>query len=103
MPLQAADSLGVLQLQRQEYTEALHSLDIALAIETPLAELPEVRSLCVLSLIDMMALCEPVRALLSSMIDACHSRPARSLPVPDARAFSLPCFYRLDGAIFTTV
>ena len=34
----------MLQLERQEYREALHSLDTALAIETPLAELPEVRN-----------------------------------------------------------
>ena len=34
----------MLQLERQEYSEALHSLDTALNIETPLAELPEVRN-----------------------------------------------------------
>ena len=34
----------MLQLERQEYSEALHSLDTALSIETPLAELPDVRN-----------------------------------------------------------
>ena len=66
--MQAADSLGVLQLERQEYREALHSLDTALSIATPLAELPEVRNPSASRRLDTWhgtALYEP-SALLSS-------------------------------------